>query len=301
MGGVASRRLGPAAKRPETGRPYRPSPLIWASVGLHGAALAAALMKPSSLRQTLPLLIADHLALSAAGSWTGGDLLGPNLVRLPAHAHCADELCLTFDDGPDPRSTPEVLDLLDQRSDRATFFCVGRRVARYPDLAKEIVQRGHRIENHTYHHRNTFAFRLWNGLTEEVDRAQEVIAEIVGRRPQYFRPPAGMRNPILEAVLARHDLLLVNWTRRGFDAVVRDPAFVVNRLVGSASAGSILLLHDGALGGGAPPAVDRILPRLLEVLERRGLRSMPIPDGLTPADATSGRSRRVGVDSASSR
>ena len=157
----------------------------------------------------------DHFALSLAGAVTGGDLLGPNLVCLPQSAHGERELCLTFDDGPDPRSTPRVLDLLDQRGDRATFFCIGRRVARHPDLAREIVRRGHRIENHTYHHHHTFAFRLWSGLMDEVRRAQEVIEGVTGRRPLYFRPPAGMRNPILEAVLARQNLLLVNWTRRG--------------------------------------------------------------------------------------
>lgn len=259
--------------------------MIWASAALHAAALGAAVVRPSSLRRTLPWLAADHLALSLAGAWTGSDLLGPNLVRLPAFAHGDDELCLTFDDGPDPRSTPRVLDLLDQRGDRATFFCLGRRVARHPDLAREIVRRGHRIENHTFHHPHTFAFRLWRGLMDEVARAQDAIEDVTGRRPQYFRPPAGMRNPILEAVLARQGLLLVNWTRRGFDAVLRDPRFVVRRLEPGARAGSILLLHDAALGGGEPPPVDEILPRLFNILDARGLRSVPIPDGLTPRDA----------------
>lgn len=260
--------------------------MIWASAALHAAALGAALVRPSSLRRTLPLLAADHMALSLAGAWTGGDLLGPNLVHLPARAHREDELCLTFDDGPDPRSTPRVLDLLEQRGDRATFFCVGRRVARHPELAREIVGRGHRIENHTFHHHHTFAFRLWRGLTDEVVRAQDTIERVTTRRPQYFRPPAGMRNPILEAVLARQGLLLVNWTRRGFDAVLRDPSFVVRRLEPAARPGAILLLHDAALGDGVPPPMGEILPRLFDVLDARGLRSVPIPDGLTPEDTT---------------
>lgn len=272
-----------------TPRPYRPSPLILASAALHGAALAAALVQPSSLRRTLPILAADHLVLSLAGAWTGGDLLGPNLVSLPAHVREGGELCLTFDDGPDPRSTPRVLDLLEQRGHRASFFCIGQRVARHPDLAREIERRGHRVENHTFRHPNSFAFRLYRGLTEEVSRAQDVIQDVTGRRPQYFRPPAGMRNPILEAVLARQGLLLVSWSRRGFDAVVRDPSFVVRRLAAGARAGSILLLHDGAPGHGAledgePPPVGEMLPRLFDVLDDRGLRSVPIPDGLTPDD-----------------
>lgn len=274
-----------APKALGAGRPYRLSGLLLASAALHGAALAAAVVKPSSLRRTLPILAADHLLMSLAGAIPGGDLLGPNLVRLPEHAHGPGELCLTFDDGPDPRSTPRVLDLLDRRGDRATFFCVGRRVARHRGLAQEIVRRGHRIENHTYSHHNTFAFRLWRGLMDEVGRAQDVIEDAVGRRPQYFRPPAGMRNPILEAVLARQGLLLVNWSRRGFDAVVRDPDFVVGRLAGAARQGSILLLHDGALGRGAPPPMGEILPRLQDLMEQRGLKSVPLPEGMGPADA----------------
>lgn len=265
-------------------RAYRPSGLVYLSALAHGAALGAAWVRPASLRTTLPALALNHLALSMAGAWVGGDLLGPNLVRLPAHAHGPDEFCLTFDDGPDPRSTPQVLDLLDRRGDRATFFCIGRRVARHPDLAREILRRGHRLGNHTFSHPNTFAFRLWRGLMDEVARAQDTIEDVTGSRPQYFRPPAGMRNPILEAVLARENLLLVNWSRRAYDAVVRDSAFIVRRLASGARAGAILLLHDGALGDRPPPALGEILPRLFEALEARGLRSVCLPDGLGPAD-----------------
>lgn len=276
------------------GRPYRPSPLIWGSLALHGAALAAALARPSTLRVSLPALAANHLLLSAAGAWTGGDLLGPNLVRLPPWALATGrELCLTFDDGPDPRATPAVLDLLDGHGARASFFCVGERVERHAGLVREIVARGHKVENHTWSHRNGFAFHLIRGLEEEIGRAQDVIGAVTGRRPQYFRPPAGMRNPLLESVLARTGLLLVNWSRRGFDAVVRDPGFVVRRLASGAEPGAVLLLHDGRLDGRGPdgglpkarlPVLD-VLPLLLDLFDRRGLRCISLPDGLTPEDA----------------
>lgn len=257
-------------------RPYRPPALLAGSLGIHAAGLAALALAPRHWPVVAGTLFANHVVLAAASLWPRGGLVGGNLTRLPASAAGRGEVCLTFDDGPDPEVTPRVLDLLDAARARATFFCIGRRVEARPDLAAEIVRRGHRIENHTWSHPNGFACRLPPGLRREIGRAQDAIAEATGVRPRFFRAPAGMRNPFVDWVLHGEALQLVSWTRRGFDAVQKDPATVARRLLHDLAPGDVLLLHDGnALRNGGNPAVLEVLPRVLDALAAQGLRSVP--------------------------
>jgi peptidoglycan-N-acetylglucosamine deacetylase len=259
--------------------PYLPPPLVLGSLGLHAAALATLALAPRLWPHLAALLVADHVALAAASLTPRGRLLGPNLTRLPEAAARRGEVSLTFDDGPDPEVTPRVLDLLEAAGARATFFCIGRRAEAFPGLAAEIARRGHRVENHTYRHPNAFAFYLPPGLREEIGRAQDALERITGRRPRYFRPPAGFRNPFVDWVLRRSGLRLVSWTRRGFDALERDPGRIARRLLHGLAPGDVLLLHDGlALENGGNPVVLEVLPRVLDALVARGLRSVPFEE-----------------------
>jgi peptidoglycan-N-acetylglucosamine deacetylase len=258
---------------PEAARAYRPAPVIRASVTLHAVAAGAVLVRPPLWPWALSAVVANHLLLTAAGLWPRASLLGPNWTRLPGTGAAARAVALTLDDGPDPEVTPRVLALLDAHRARATFFCIGERVARYPQLAREIVARGHCLENHSQRHLHSFALLGPRGLAAEVGRAQETIRAATGEVPRFFRAPAGLRNPFLEAVLARAGLQLVSWTRRGFDTVSRDPAGVLRRLTRRLQPRDILLLHDGhaaRLPGGAPVVLE-VLPRLLGALETAGL------------------------------
>lgn len=257
--------------------PYRPPALLLGSLGLHAAGLAALAAAPRHWPAVAAGLFANHLVLLTASMLPRGQAVGPNLVRLPASAAARGEISLSFDDGPDPIVTPRVLDLLDRAGARASFFCIGRRAAAHPELVAEIVRRGHRIENHTWSHPNLFACYLTPGLRREIERAQDAIEKVAGRRPRLFRPPAGLRNPLLDPVLHQTGLRLVSWTRRGFDAVGQNPAAIARRLLDGLAAGDVLLLHDGsALRGGGNPVVLEVLPRVLETLAERGLRSVAI-------------------------
>src|SRR5580704_10739229 len=128
---------------------YRPSALIRGSVALHLAAAAGLALRPALWPWALGAVVADHLALTAAGLVPRSRLLGANWTRLPAAAAARGEIAITIDDGPDPEVTPAVLALLERQGVRASFFCVGERVARFPQLARDIVARGHSIENHS--------------------------------------------------------------------------------------------------------------------------------------------------------
>ena len=199
--------------------------------------------------------------------------------RLPSSPAADGAVALTFDDGPDPDVTPKILEILRQRSAGASFFCVGQRAERHPHLIADIVARGHRVENHTYRHSNAFAFLGPRGMGREIDRAQLLLGRLAGTPPAYFRAPAGMRNPWLNALLAARSLDLVSWTRRGFDTVSRDPATIVARLVKNVRAGDVIVLHDGASASDASgqPVVLDVLPMLLDELDRCNLRPVAIP------------------------
>ncbi|HSF42139.1 MAG TPA: polysaccharide deacetylase family protein [Thermoanaerobaculia bacterium] len=256
--------------------PYRPPALLAGSLGLHAASLAALALAPRHWPAVAGTLFANHVVLAAASLWPRGGLVGENLTSLPESAAERGEVCLTFDDGPDPEVTPRVLDLLESARARATFFCIGRRVEAHPGLAAEIARRGHRVENHTWAHSNRFACSLPPALRREIGRAQEAIGAATGLRPRYFRAPAGLRNPFVDWVLHGAGLRLVAWTRRGFDAVQKDPAAITRRLLHGLAPGDVLLLHDGnAFRNGGNPAVLEVLPRVLDALAARSLRCVP--------------------------
>ncbi len=252
-------------------------------MALHAAGLAVAALAPRQRRRVAGLMVADHLLLLGSGLSPRSRGLGPNLVRLPSAPGLDGGVGLTFDDGPDPDVTPRVLDLLDRHGARASFFCIGRKVERWSDLAREIVRRGHRVENHTFSHPWSFSVRGPRGMAAEIDRAQEAIGRVTGRRPRLFRPPAGFKNPMLEPVLARRGLWLTSWSRRGFDTVWSDPRAIRRRLTPDLGAGEILLLHDGgaARDRWGRPVVLEVLPGLLEAMAGAGLRAVPVdpPEG----------------------
>ena len=254
---------------------YRPPALLAGSLGLHAAGLLALVAAPRHWPLIAGTLITDHVILAAASLWPRSPWIGPNLVRLPADAALRGEVALTFDDGPDPKVTPRVLDLLDQAGARATFFCIGRRVQAHPGLAAEIARRGHGVENHSDTHPNLFACYPSSRLRREVEGAQEAIAAATGHHPRLFRAPAGLRNPLLDRVLHRCGLRLVSWTRRGFDAVDKDPAVIARRLLRGLAPGDVLLLHDGRSRGGNPIVLE-VLPRVLDELAARDLRSVAL-------------------------
>ena len=225
---------------------------------------------------SLAMIVVNHLALVAAGLWPRSTLLGPNQRRLSTRATAAGQVALTIDDGPDPLVTPQVLDLLDRFNCKATFFCIGERIAAHSDIARDIARRGHQIANHTQHHPSSFSLMGPEGMRREIAQAQNAIAAVTGEPPQYFRAPAGLRNPFLEPVLRARNLQLVSWTRRGFDSVTNDPGLVLARLTQNLRAGDILLLHDGhaARTADGTAVILKVLPGLLEAVA--GARLAPV-------------------------
>jgi peptidoglycan/xylan/chitin deacetylase (PgdA/CDA1 family) len=252
----------------------QPAPLVRASIALHLLALIAVIAAPGHWRWALGAVLADHALLMLVGLWPRSRWLGQNWTQLPPAATARNEIALTIDDGPDPAVTPQVLDLLDRYAARASFFCIGEMAARYPDLCREIVRRGHAVENHSQHHRHYFALMGYSGLMRELQAAQDTLTAITGQRPLFFRAPAGLRNPFLDPVLARLALQLASWSARGFDTRIGDVERVRNRLLRGLHAGAILLLHDGnaARAPDGVPVIVAVLPGVLAAARAANLR-----------------------------
>ena len=125
---------------------------------------------------------------------------GPYVCRGANSRRC---VALTFDDGPDPRSTPLLLELLRGTGQPAAFFCVGQRVAAHPELAARIVREGHLLENHSYTHSDTTNLFTVARLRAELEQTQAAIRQAAGVAPRCFRPPMGLSNPRVFRAAAR--------------------------------------------------------------------------------------------------
>ncbi|MCC8394795.1 polysaccharide deacetylase family protein [Paraburkholderia sp. MMS20-SJTR3] len=252
----------------------RNSALLNGTIAWHVIVLAGWLSTPAAWPWWLAAIFANHAIFTITGLLPRTTLLGPNWTRLPAGPRNADAIALTIDDGPDPLVTPQVLDLLDAFGVRASFFCIGTKVERYPQLAREIVARGHALENHSQVHVHTFSVTFPAALTREIAAAQRTLETVSGERPMFFRAPAGLRNIFLEPVLRKLDLRLASWTRRGYDTRERNPHVVARRLLDGLAARDILLLHDGnaALTLDGKPLILAVLPSVIEAARQRKLR-----------------------------
>ncbi|MGI5336353.1 polysaccharide deacetylase family protein [Streptomyces sp. CA-181903] len=185
-------------------------------------------------------------------------------------------VALTFDDGPSPLYTPRVLAVLARYGVPATFFLIGRNVVKYPDVAREILDQGHELGNHSWSHPDLTRLTR-DRVRDEIRRTQDVIGDTTGRTPRVFRAPYGFFAPASLAVCARLRLRPVSWSVDTVDWSNPGVEHIVRTVETEAVTGSIVLHHDGTLSEGALPdregnadrtqTVDALgfyLPRLID-------------------------------------
>ena len=214
------------------------------------------------------------LAIAHAGPGLTG--LGPLRRRLfPRLAGLGkpDHVALTFDDGPDPASTPAFLDLLAERHTRATFFLLGSMVARAPQLAAEIAAAGHEIAVHGWDHRYTI-LRSPRDVLGDLARARDVVSETTGRPPRFYRPPYGVLSSGALLAARRLGLTPVLWSSWGKEwtpGASADSVFAA--VTADLTGGATILLHDSdcTSPAGAAAAALGALPWVLDECSARGL------------------------------
>jgi peptidoglycan/xylan/chitin deacetylase (PgdA/CDA1 family) len=207
-----------------------------------------------------------------AAASPASQLYGPTLRRLPAGGP-ARRLALTFDDGPNPAVTPQLLNLLDRHQAKVTFFVVGKFARACPDLIREIHARGHLLANHTDTHPH-LAWHSKSRNADELRRCEESVAEALGAGSQsvkmkmkWMRPPFGFRGPQLWSAMRDTGIEgVAMWSKLCFDWKPQPAQQIIQRLA-RVGAGDIVLMHDGdhrALGGDRAhniAALEHWLPR----------------------------------------
>ena len=175
------------------------------------------------------------------------------------------KIALTFDDGPHPRITPKILDILAEYGIKATFFEVGENIELYPDVSRRVVAEGHEIGNHTYTHPH-LAKTDYCSLLDEVSRCEKTITEITGVKPSLFRPPEGVIDGKVRKVAENSGYSLIVWTVDTRDWAKTSADAIVKNVLGNINSGDIILMHDYTSGNcHTIEALRRMIPALRDM------------------------------------
>lgn len=206
--------------------------------------------------------------------------------RWRVDSHGRRSVALTFDDGPHPVSTPKLLDILREKGVSATFFVIGERAERYPDIVRRAHAEGHLVCNHTWSHPPLFCFLTPSRLRSEIECGNEAIQRICGFRPRYFRSPVGLRHALLGPYLRDAGLEYISWSIRARDAFGPKAEVLTSRIVDKIAAGDIVLLHDHTRAGAR--AMLEAVPQVIDRLRNRGFEFV-LPGAVPVGDAGTSR------------
>lgn len=255
-----------------------PARIVFWAATIAGIGLAArsVLTEPPSL----------PVAIAGISFYVAIMLSGVFVLRLQMYADAivkgprdATGVVLTFDDGPDPDHTPKVLDLLDGAKAKATFFVIGKKAEKHPELVKEIVSRGHEVGIHSYAHDRLFSLRGTSRVRKDLEKAKKVLTDILGEPDDLWlwRPPIGHTNPTIARVAEELDLVTIGWSVGARDGIASASVpSVVARVAQGLEDGAIVLMHDASELGTHVPVGPAALPGVLDAIEERNLRVTPL-------------------------
>ncbi|MFP3980939.1 MAG: polysaccharide deacetylase family protein [Desulfobacterales bacterium] len=188
-------------------------------------------------------------------------------------------VAVTFDDGPDPRTTPFLLDMLARYGVHATFFIPGKNARAHPELVSRILEAGHDIGNHTFAHDVLVMLKSQKTLAREIDDTQKVLKDF-GVTPLTFRPPAGVVNPKLGGILKKREMICIHYSRRGPDMGNRRIRGLSGKILAKIRPGDIVLLHDCCPHSANFSAETWLaeIGKILAGLPQKGLRAVPLAE-----------------------
>jgi peptidoglycan/xylan/chitin deacetylase (PgdA/CDA1 family) len=219
------------------------------------------------------------LALSAMLAYVAFATIGVLVPRLQMYGDVfwrgepgSRAVALTFDDGPHPRTTRQVLEILARGGHKATFFVVGRKARLYPDVMREIHEAGHAIGLHGYAHDRLYSLKAPRYVADDIERTARAVEQACGVRPTLFRPPVGYLSSRTAVGARRTGVTIIGWSARGIDGIGEtETERVVRRIERGLVDGAIVLLHDAAERDDFVPASIAALPEILRLIESRGL------------------------------
>jgi len=250
--------------------------LPWSPAGRIGcvALLAAALLAWVDLRLAVIPLAVFMLVCMAAPFIPTCSFFLPVISR----GTCSRKaVALTFDDGPDPLTTPELLRLLKKYRTTATFFVTGRRVVRYPQLTRDIIAQGHSLANHSFHHDMLGAFRSTETMQHEIEATQRVLKDL-GIVALAYRPPMGITSPRLRRVMQKEGMFVINFSCRAWDGGNRRIRHLSRRILKRVRANDILLLHDNLAEPSLFSQWAGEVDLILQGIPKKGLEIIPLAD-----------------------
>ncbi len=180
------------------------------------------------------------------------------------------EIAISFDDGPAKNFTPGILQLLKQENIKATFFCIGNRIAGNENILRQIKEDGHIIGNHSYSHHLWFDMFSSKKMLEDLKQMDHVMEEVTGLKPKLFRPPYGVTNPNLKKAIINGGYTPVGWSVRSMDTVIKDEQKLLDKVNRAIKPGAVFLFHDTS------KTTLNVLPAFIKEVKNKGFCIIPL-------------------------
>jgi len=174
------------------------------------------------------------------------------------------QIAISFDDGPVPLYTPQILQVLKTHDVPAAFFCIGKRVAENELLLKQVYEEGHLIGNHSYSHDMWFDLFSAQKMYADLQMMNNTVQKVIGVQPRLFRPPYGVTNPNLKKAVKKSHFVPIGWSIRSLDTVIKDEQKLLAKVTGSLKPGAVILFHDTS------KATLSILPAFIQEAKQKG-------------------------------
>ena len=180
------------------------------------------------------------------------------------------EIAISFDDGPAVNYTPAILQVLKNENVKATFFCIGNRIAGNEDILSQIQEDGHVIGNHSYSHHFWFDMYTGKKMQEDLTQMDKEMERVTGLKPKLFRPPYGVTNPNLKKAIIKGGYTPVGWNVRSMDTVIKDENKLLRKINTGIKPGAVFLFHDTS------KATLHVLAEFIKEVKKRGYNIIPL-------------------------
>lgn len=180
------------------------------------------------------------------------------------------EIAISFDDGPLVNYTPAILEVLKTENVKATFFCIGHRIAGNENILQQIQQQGHIIGNHSFSHHFWFDMYAAKKMQDDLKQMDVAMEKVTGLKPKLFRPPYGVTNPNLKKAITKGGYTPIGWSVRSMDTVIKDENKLLNKINAGIAPGAVFLFHDTC------ESTLKALPAFIKEVKKRGYNIVPL-------------------------